>query len=403
LLGLAGDIRVREAASAALKRLGLQPTAGLRLQTELEQRMAAFWGAEDAFYSALPSPVFNPLLELAKHTWTAEAEAWPFLSFPQNQQGSFLEFLGAPSPPSPPPSLVLVCGISPFQGCLPPLSRLLQKLHPLKGSLCVDESLSLGILGEGGKGTDEHFHLPAQQTWKLCDLGHTLGAQGFVFAGPRPIVNYLRGHPLGRQHSLGQAPSLSAALRALQLMEAEPWRRERLWEVARQMHQALRKLGFDLGPSTTPLIPLWVGEEMRLEALREALQKAGLWLRERLQGRHSHFILCPKATHSDEEIKRSVELLAHIAHRNAWHLNESAEQNFHLANSHPSVLANPTLPRWTPCASLPPAYASAGKAQLYQRAGTSEFAEELIWQLINLNKPSLRQKAADWILKRLYR
>ncbi|MCL2626364.1 MAG: hypothetical protein FWD46_06085 [Cystobacterineae bacterium] len=52
--------------------LGLQPAWGLRLQTELEQRMAAFWGTEDAFYSALPSPLFHPLLELAKNTWLAE-------------------------------------------------------------------------------------------------------------------------------------------------------------------------------------------------------------------------------------------------------------------------------------------------------------------------------------------
>ena len=406
LLGLASDIRVREAAGAALKRLGLQPTAGLRLQTELEQRMAAFWGTEDAFYSALPSPVFNSLVELAKNVWTTEAEAWPFLSFPQSQQGTFLEFLESPLP-SPLPSLVLVCGISPFRGHLSPVPQLLQKLQAFKGSLCVDESLSLGLLGSNGKGVDEHFHLPPTETWKLCDLGQTLGAQGFIFGGPRPVVSYLRSHPLGRQHSWGQAPSLAAALRALQLLEAEPWRKERLWEIAQHVHQALRKLGFDLGPSTTPVIPLWVGNEMRLETLREALRKSGLWLRERLQGKNSHFIFCPKATHSDEEIKRSLELLAHVAHRHAWHVNAPAkteEHTFYLANAHPSVLANTALPRWTPRSPLPQTYISVRKAtlrELYQQASTSEFMEELLWQLVNINKPSLRQKAADWILKRL--
>jgi len=401
-LGLAGDIRVREAAASALKRLGLQPASGLRLQAELEQRLAAFWGTEDVFYSALPSPVFGPLLELAKHLWTAEAQAWPFLSFSPEQQGNFLEFLQAPPPPSL-PSLVLVCGISPFRGHLPPLPQLLQKLRTFKGSLCVDESLSLGLLGNHGKGTDEHFHLPAQETWKLCDLGQSLGAQGFVFAGPRPVVSYLRNHPLGKLHSWGQAPSLAAALRALQLLEAEPWRKERLWETAQHLHQGLRKLGFDVGPSVTPLIPLWVGNEMRLETLREALLKSGLWLRERWEGRNSYFILCPKATHSDEELKRSLELLAHIARRNAWPLNASAQEAFSLAHHHPSVLANPALPRWAP-APLPQTYISARKAslrELYQQASTSEFMEELIWQLVNLNKPSLRQKAADWVLKRL--
>ena len=291
---------------------------------------------------------------------------------------------------------------------MPPLPQLLQKLRTFKGSLCVDESLSLGVLGSNGKGTDAHFHLPPQETWKLCDLGQTLGAQGFIFAGPRPVVSYLRNHPLGRQHAWAQAPSLSAALRALQLLEAEPWRQQRLWEIARHLHQALRKLGFDLGPSTTPLIPLWVGEESRLETLREALKKSGLWLRERLQGRNSHFILCPKATHSDEDMERTLEVLAHVAHRNAWHLNASAqtaEQHFYLADAHPSVLANSALPRWTPLSPLPQTSMSARKATLkerYQQAGTSEFMEELIWQLVNLNKPSLRQRAADWVLKRLY-
>jgi len=405
-LGLASDIRVREAAASALKRLGLQPVAGLRLQAELEQRMAAFWGTEDAFYSALPSPVFHSLLALAKTAWTTEAEAWPFLSFPPSQQGTFLEFLESPLP-SPLPSLVLVCGISPFRGHLPPLPQLLQKVQAFKGSLCVDESLSLGLLGNNGKGTDAHFHLPAQATWKLCDLGQTLGAQGFVFAGPRPVVSYLRNHPLGRQHSWGQAPNLAAALRALQLLEAEPWRKERLWEIAQHLHLALRKLGFDLGPSVTPLLPLWVGEESKVETLREALRKSGLWLRERLAGKNSHFIFCPKATYSDEELQRSLEVLASVAHRHQWHVQASpktAEQNFYLANAHPSVWANPAKPHWTPRSPLPQTYISVRKAtlrELYQQAGTSEFMEELLWQLLSLHKPSLRQKAADWLLKRL--
>ncbi|MCL2179440.1 MAG: hypothetical protein FWB81_08565, partial [Cystobacterineae bacterium] len=346
-LGLAGDIRVREAASSALKRLGLAPASGLRLQTELEQRMAAFWGTEDAFYSALPSPIFYPLLELAKNSWLVEAEAWPFLSPLPARQGSYAEFLEAPT--SIAPALMLAPGISPSLGCLPPLPQLLQKLGPHRGCLCVDESLSLGLLGDKGKGVDEHFHLPPGHTWKLCNL-QLLGAQGFLFAGPKEMVGYLRQHPFSQQHAWGQAPNLSAALRALHLLETETWRRERLWEIAHQLHKALRACGFDVGPSTTPLLPLWVGNAMKLEILREALLKSGLWLRECLHGKYAHFVLCPKATYSDEALQHSMEVLANVAHHHRWNVGEKEKgssregEPFYLANTHPSMGANPAPP-----------------------------------------------------------
>ncbi|MCL2626907.1 MAG: aminotransferase class I/II-fold pyridoxal phosphate-dependent enzyme [Cystobacterineae bacterium] len=424
-LGLASDIRVREAAHSALKRLGLQPAWGLRLQTELEQRMAAFWGTEDAFYSALPSPIFYPLMKLAKNTWLAEPPAWPFLNPLPGLQGSCQTFLEAP--PSTAPALFLACGISPFLGCLPPLPQLLQKLRPHKGCLCVDESLSIGLLGNNGKGMDEHFLLPPGQTWKVCDLGQALGAQGFVFGGPKAVVSFLRQHPLGLQHAWGQAPNLSAALRALHLLETETWRRERLWEIALRLHQAARDGGFDVGPSVSPLLPLWAGNEMKLETLSQALQKSGLWLREYPHGRNSYFILCPKATHSDEALQHAMEILQNVAHKHKWNgqglaLEErgtapsgptptptpspSPPSAFYLAHSHPSVLANNAAHHWTaPSVASPLPYAppKTHLRSLFQQAGTSAFMEELIWQLVNLNKPTLRQKAADWVLKRLQR
>lgn len=129
----------------------------------------------------------------------------------------------------------------------------------------LDEAHALGVLGESGRGTGEHFGLQSEVDLVMVTFSKSLATVGGCLAGDEDVIHYARHHarPLIFSASL-PAASTAAALKALQIIQFEPERLGRLWRNARYLAEGLRALGFDTGRTETPIIPVRVGDETRV-------------------------------------------------------------------------------------------------------------------------------------------
>lgn len=382
-LGLSTDARVKEAAAAAVKRYGTQGAAGSRVQRDFEERFAAFTGrsaavALDALgaalvrFAALGTAVFaDDAMELQSSQATAVASS---------DLGRLREREG--------PSLLVVPGVRPTDGALTHLGLLAAELERSPTAVLVDETWSLGILGERGAGAAQHFGVEDSVRMTGASLGGTLGARGAVLAGPLHVVRWLR-----EQHPELECPdpaSLAAATRALEIIKSEPQRRARLFAVTERLMAGLEALGLDTGPSVTPLVPVWVGDEVKCERLARALFEAGLRVRAALIPARARLVLLPQATMSDAQIDQALELMARVGRKLGLEIADAKVPvaPFELARPGTFAVAAESSAQW----STLPLTASApaeGERPLGHRLVHA--VETLTWRAASLRSSDLKR------------
>src|SRR5262249_26229457 len=138
--------------------------------------------------------------------------------------------------------------------------------------LLVDDAHSIGVLGAGGRGTAEHFGLEDGVDLTMGTFSKSFASIGGFVAGERDVIHYLKHHSRPLIFSAAIPPAAAAAaLAALDVIEAEPQRRERLWQLTRRMKSRFEEIGFDTGSTQTPIVPLVVGDEMKTIAFCQAL------------------------------------------------------------------------------------------------------------------------------------
>ena len=319
LLGLGADPRVKEAAQTATRRFGAQGTWGMKPLVELEERLAAFTGREAAVVTPGFEAALFPIVEGAEQVLTdarSDFAERAFLHAIASRPVLFretdeLEALLAAEPGSP--NLIAVGAVHPYEGDLAALPRIAELAQKASAGLVVDESLSLGLLGQSGAGAVEHFGLTDQVTLVLASLGGALGSRGWVIAGPRAVIDFVRDHL--DEHSCIAPSSAAAALKALEIVQGEPQRRLRAWELAQRLHTGLRSLGFDTGPSVTARVPVWVGDEVRAERLGRALLESGARVGVVPMRSRARLLLTLQATHTDAQVDQLLELLEKHARR----------------------------------------------------------------------------------------
>jgi 7-keto-8-aminopelargonate synthetase-like enzyme len=190
------------------------------------------------------------------------------------------------------------------------------KLH--RSALLVDEAHAVGVFGPNGAGTAEHFGISNQIDLIMGTFSKSLASVGGVLAGDESVIHWLRHHsrPLIFTASMPPA-SVAGVLAALDIIEREPERRERLWANTTRVACALRSLGFDVGETQTPIIPVVIGELVRTLQLWRALFDEGVF---------THPIVPPavpptscrlrvsmSAEHSDEQVDRVLDAFERVA------------------------------------------------------------------------------------------
>ncbi|HDP89870.1 MAG TPA: 8-amino-7-oxononanoate synthase [Thioalkalivibrio sp.] len=174
--------------------------------------------------------------------------------------------------------LVLTDGVFSMDGDLAPVADLAQACRRHDAWFMVDDAHGLGVLGEHGRGTLEAAGLgPIDVPILMGTLGKGLGTAGAFVAGAEDLIEYLIQTARTYIYTTAQPPAVAEATRAaLKLVDAEPWRRDKLQGLVTRFRTGAAQLGLTLMDSPTPIQPLLVGDNQTALAMSEALWDRGI-------------------------------------------------------------------------------------------------------------------------------
>ena len=280
-LGLANHPKLKQASQAAIARWGVGPAAvrsiagTTSLHVELERRLAAFKGVEDALFvqsgfnanqAAIPplvgreDVIFSDRLNHAsiidgcrlagakvvvyEHCEPADAEAKVTEHLPNFRRG-----------------LLITDGVFSMDGDIAPLDKLYEVAERHGVLTMVDDAHGEGVLGRGGRGIVDHFGLHGRFDVEIGTLSKAFGAVGGVIAGKKLIIDHIRQKARPFLFSSATTPAdTGACLAAVDLLEESDTLVGRLWENTAYLRAGMQKLGFDTGKSQTPILPVMLGD-----------------------------------------------------------------------------------------------------------------------------------------------
>ncbi len=280
-LGLTTDPRVRQAAIDAIRRYGTSCTGSrflngtLEMHEQLERELAEFVGKEAALVfstgmqsnlgaiSALVGRGDTVIMDKEDHASIVDAAKLSYGETKRfgHQDMDELERVLSRLPAEK-GKLVVVDGLYSMEGDIAPLPEMAPLCKKYGARLMVDDAHAIGVLG-GGHGTAAHYGMTDQVDLIMSTFSKSFASLGGFIAGDEQVVHYIKHHARSLIFSASIPPSnAAAALAALKIMREEPERVQHLSEVADYMRQGYRKLGFNIGNSTTPIIPVIIGERM---------------------------------------------------------------------------------------------------------------------------------------------
>lgn len=280
-LGLANNSQMKEAAKAAIDRYGCGPAAvrtiagTLDLHLELERRMAAFKGVEAAItfqsgftanLATIPAlvgkedAIFSDELNHASIIDGSRLSGARIIRY-AHADPSDLERVINENQGSYRRGLVVSDGVFSMDGDIAPLDKLYEVSSAHELMLMVDDAHGEGVMGHGGRGIVDHFHLHGKVDVEVGTLSKAFGVVGGVVAGNAIIVEWLRqrGRPFLFSSAVTPADA-AACIAALDILESSTELVDRLWDNTRYFKQEMQRLGFDTGHSVTPITPIMLGE-----------------------------------------------------------------------------------------------------------------------------------------------
>jgi len=212
--------------------------------------------------------------------------------------------------------MVVVDGVYSMGGDLAPLPELVEICKRHAARLMVDDAHSIGVMGRG-RGTAAHYGVTDQVDLIMGTFSKSFASLGGFIAGDESVIHYIQHNARSLIFSASMpASNVAAVLAALDIMENEPELVDRLWQVTERMRAGLKALGFRMGPSCTPIIPIIIGEMEKTFLAWKMCFEAGLYTNavvapavppDQCMLRTSYM-----ATHTDEEIDRALSILGEV-------------------------------------------------------------------------------------------
>lgn len=214
-------------------------------------------------------------------------------------------------------TLIIVDGVYSMEGDIADLPTLVKIAQRHGAALAVDDAHSVGVLGPKGDGTAAHFGLTNEVDLIVGTFSKSLASIGGFVAGSENVIHYLKHHSRPLIFTAALPPANTAGvLAAMDIMVAEPERRERLWQNTRHFQDGCRSLGFDIGPTETPIIPVLIGSLEHTFMFWRKLFDAGVFTNPvvppAVPADHCRLRASLMATHTADQIDFALETFARL-------------------------------------------------------------------------------------------
>jgi 8-amino-7-oxononanoate synthase len=335
-LGLTQDPRVKEAAIKAIEKYGSGCTGSrflngtLDIHEELEDKLAKFMKKEmcqivstgfqtnQAALSTIVSKNDTVVLDRNDHASIIDGCRLSFgnaIKYKHNDMEDLERVLNNVKDTKS--VLVVVDGVFSMEGDLADLPGIVKLKKKYGFRIMLDDAHGIGVLGKNGRGVAEHFGVEDDVDIIMGTFSKSFASLGGFLVGAEPVINYIKHIARALIFSASPPPAnVATVLTALEILQKEPQRRTRLWEITRKMQSEYKKLGFNIGPTQTPIIPLIIGDDMKTLFFWKALFEKGLFsnpvIPPAVNPGGSLIRTSYMATHTDTELDKVLEICGRV-------------------------------------------------------------------------------------------
>lgn len=297
-LGLTNHPKIKEASIAAIKKYGTG-CAGSRflngtldIHVELERKLAELVGKEEALvYSAgfnvnmgvIPALTGREdylIFDELDHASIMVGKQLSFsktLKFKHNDMASLEKMLQKCEPDKI--KLIVVDGVFSMEGDIAKLPEIVALSKKYNASIYVDEAHGIGVLGKQGRGTCSHFGVSDDVDLIMGTFSKSFASIGGFIASNKDVINVLRHSSRPYIFSASATPAATAAvLAAIDIMLSEPERIDNLWKLTNLALDGFKSLGFEIGHTQTPIIPLFIRDNDKTFTLTTMLFNEGVFI-----------------------------------------------------------------------------------------------------------------------------
>ncbi|OGU25476.1 MAG: 8-amino-7-oxononanoate synthase [Ignavibacteria bacterium GWA2_54_16] len=307
-LGLTAHPKVKEAAIKAVQKYGTgcsgsrYLTGTLDLHVELERRLALFMGKEDCLlYSTgfqtaqgiiptLVQPGEYVVSDKDNHACIVagnliangagtmvDKNSQVVIRYKHNDMKHMETVIS--QLPLDVPKLIVSDGVFSTSGEILDLPGLVKVAKKYNARILVDDAHAVGVIGKGGRGTASHFGLEKETDLTMGTFSKTFASLGGFVVGDRSVINYLKHHAPALIFSASPTPaSVASALAALDVLEAEPWRIDKLMQNARKMRKGFKEMGYRVIEHDSAVVPVIIGDTEKVLMMWRALFDAGVFV-----------------------------------------------------------------------------------------------------------------------------
>lgn len=334
--GLVNDPRIKEAAIEATRKYGTGCAGSpflngtLDIHKELEAKLAEYTGKEDVMIystgfgvnlgvvSALTGREDYILWDEQDHASIIEGRRLSFsqqLKYKHNDMESLEKQLQQCAPDKV--KLIVTDGVFSMEGDVANVPEIVRLAKKYNASVMVDEAHSIGVFGNGGRGVCNLFGVTDDVDLVMGTFSKSFASLGGFIATDKEITNYLRHHSRSYIFTASITPaSTAAALKAIDIMIEEPERQENLWKLTNMALEGFRSRGFEIGNTSTPIIPLFIRDNFKTFAITRDLLEEGIFVNPVVspavapQDTLIRFSLM--ATHTAEQVEHALETITKV-------------------------------------------------------------------------------------------
>jgi 8-amino-7-oxononanoate synthase len=336
-LGLTNHPKIKEAAKKAIDKYGTG-CAGSRflngtldIHIELENRLASLVGKDGALcystgfqvnlgvVSVLTGRRDFLLLDELDHASIIEGSRLAFskvMKFAHNDMKALEKKLKQCTHDSI--KLIVVDGIFSMEGDIINLPELVKLADKYNASVMVDDAHSIGVIGKNGSGTASHFGLTDKVDLIMGTFSKSLASLGGFIAADKDTINYIKHNSRSLIFSASMTPASAASvLAAIDIMVSEPERIENLWDVTNYALHGFKSMGFNTGKSESPIIPLFIRDDIKALQLTQMLLAEGIFVNPvvspAVPKEDSLIRFSLMATHTKKQVDEAVEKITRVS------------------------------------------------------------------------------------------